>query len=238
MKSRDATVNANRRLAISPDRLAATVRPLFPASCSVAAERRATDLTGLTTQEASAVQKAVPERQGEFAAGRIAARRALMRIGVRSPEILVGTDRAPQWPHGTIGSISHAGDLAVAVVAPLSAIAAIGVDIEIDAAVQAELWPLLFSPDEQRWIASRPVSEQRHWATTLFSAKEAFYKFQYPLTGRWLDFTDVEINASGDAFTLTVLEPPIPLLAGEFRGSMTRVEGLTVTAIFQLAAGI
>lgn len=37
-------------------------------------------------------------------------------------------------------------------------------------------------------------SVRGQWVTRIFSAKEAFYKWQYPLTGCLLEFQDVAIN--------------------------------------------
>jgi 4'-phosphopantetheinyl transferase EntD len=33
-----------------------------------------------------------------------------------------------------------------------------------------------------------------HWATLIFSAKESLYKAWYPLTNRWLDFNEAELE--------------------------------------------
>ena len=63
---------------------------------------------GLLPEERGAVAKAVPKRVAQFTAGRVCARRALAQLGNTEPvPILMGEDRAPQWPAGYVGSISH-----------------------------------------------------------------------------------------------------------------------------------
>ena len=90
--------------------------------------------------ERAFVAQAVQSRQTEFALGRALARNALKDIGHLHPTtpvaIPVGGDRAPNWPTGIIGSISHCQDICVAVVARRAAsVRAIGVDIERIAAI-------------------------------------------------------------------------------------------------------
>lgn len=179
---------------------------------------------------------AVPKRRAEFVAGRIAARRALAEIGVRHAIIRAGADRAPEWPAEVVGSISHAGTVAAAAVGTKSAVASIGIDLEVDAAVRRELWRNVLLPSEQAWVETRSPAEQARWATTIFSAKEAFYKFQYPLTRQWLDFTDVEITfADAGRFSVRVLRPPSPLLAAVFHGDVAHLEGFALTVMHRPA---
>jgi 4'-phosphopantetheinyl transferase EntD len=40
-------------------------------------------------------------------------------------------------------------------------------------------------------------------ATILFSAKEAFYKCQYTLTRKWLEFEDVSVETTWDEFQIS-----------------------------------
>lgn len=81
--------------------------------------------------ERSFVANAVHSRRKEFALGRALARRALAAAGHARVGIPAGPDRAPIWPTGIIGSITHCDHIAVAAVAPTqSGIQAIGIDLE------------------------------------------------------------------------------------------------------------
>ncbi len=128
--------------------------------------------------ERNAMRRAVPARVAEFTGGRIAARAALAQIGVAPQPIAMGADRAPLWPRGVLGSISHAGGLCLAVAAR-GPWRGIGVDIEPDADMDPDLIDTIAAPGELSGLA--PLTPGRA-ATRIFSAKEAAYKAQFPLT--------------------------------------------------------
>ena len=72
---------------------------------------------GLYAEERPAVARAAPVRRREVAAGRRAARRALVAAGAAKAAIPANPDRLPEWPNGIVGSISQTNRLAVAAVA-------------------------------------------------------------------------------------------------------------------------
>ena len=72
---------------------------------------------------------AVNKRQREFAAGRAAAHTAMANLGVPPQAILNGDDRAPIWPEGLTGSITHTRGCAIAIVARNSDVRALGIDV-------------------------------------------------------------------------------------------------------------
>ena len=77
--------------------------------------------------------RAVPTRQREFLAGRFCAREALREIAPQRADatLAIGENRAPIWPDGTVGSITHTGGIAAAAVARTSDARAIGLDVEV-----------------------------------------------------------------------------------------------------------
>ena len=133
------------------------------------------------------------KRVREFAAGRQCARLALQRLGYPDAPLLSLPDRRPSWPSGITGSITHCAGMAGAVVAPTSNVRSLGVDVEVIDAVDEHLWPRVLNAWEHAWLQSFPAGERRIWATVIFSAKEAFYKCQYPIVGQWLEFDDVQV---------------------------------------------
>ena len=68
---------------------------------------------------------------------------------------------------------------------------AIGIDAEVAASVTEKLWPRLFLGPEIEWLHSLTMTQRLSAAALLFSAKEAFYKCQYPLVRQSLGFHDV-----------------------------------------------
>ncbi|MEX1168180.1 MAG: 4'-phosphopantetheinyl transferase superfamily protein [Hydrogenophaga sp.] len=149
----------------------------------------------LFPEEAAAVAKAVVHRQAEFAAGRQAARSALRRLCGYSGPVPPGDDRAPVWPPGLVGSITHDEGLAVAAVALASDVRALGLDVDTVARFRPELEGPICTPDEvERLLQGRTPSERQRQLARVFCIKEAVYKAQYPLTRGWLDFADLVLD--------------------------------------------
>jgi 4'-phosphopantetheinyl transferase EntD len=57
-----------------------------------------------------------------------------------------------------------------------------------------EVWPDICTPAELDWVGSLPADSHQEAAALIFSAKEAFYKCQFPVFGRELDFQEVELG--------------------------------------------
>src|SRR5262249_41084450 len=93
------------------------LRDLFPKGVCVVATNGVDDPHPLMPGEVDAVSRAVPSRRREFALGRWCARRALGGLGIAPQSIPVGEGRAPTWPHGVVGSITHCREFVAAAVA-------------------------------------------------------------------------------------------------------------------------
>lgn len=144
------------------------------------------------------VQKAVAKRQNEFATARHLAREALARLQYRPCALLPYPDRSPAWPEGIVGSISHTLRDCVVVLGRSSQLRGVGVDLEEYRPVDPGMMEMIMRPEERRrWSSASPEEQQRQCLAT-FCAKEAFYKFQSPLTGEFLDFQDVVVSDAHD----------------------------------------
>ena len=156
--------------------------------------------------------RAVPKRAREFAAGRLCARKALESFGITGFAVRAAPDRQPLWPDPVVGSITHTTGFCAAVIAERARFASLGIDTEMAEAVKTELWPSICVPAELGWIEALPPAERARAATLIFSAKEAFYKCQYPRTGEWLSFSDLRIvplewGAAHGVFALEAQSP-------------------------------
>ena len=178
----------------NPARSSPMLGLLFPARVSAAEMREPGDSSLLLPEETNCLGRAVPKRIGEFAAGRLCARRALADYSIVDFPLRAAPDRQPLWPAGMVGSITHTAGLCAAVVAERRTLAAVGLDSEIVGHVTPDIWSTVCGPPESDWLRSLPTSEQAAAITLIFSAKEAFYKCQYPVTGEWLDFNDLLIE--------------------------------------------
>lgn len=134
------------------------------------------------------------KRLSDFSTGRYCAIKALEKLGIKDVHIPIGEDRAPVWPEGIVGSISHCDSLVGAIVAKNSDHISLGLDIEEIGRVTPDLWDLIFTQKEKDFLINLSDRELQEKSTAIFSIKEAYYKFQYPITKTYLDFLDVEVE--------------------------------------------
>ena len=208
-----------------PQRFSGVLTQLFPPAAGTALTRVGDEQPDCPYPSERAVTAgASGRRRCEFLAGRACAHAALRAIGGDGLPIGRGAMREPLWPSGVVGSISHAGGLAGAVVAPAGAAWGVGLDIEVvgpplDAAVER----LVLSPAELSGTdgARRPDPER---AKIAFAAKECVYKCLFPRT-RWpLELHDAAIEVDTDRcrYRAVVDERfrhdgvPLPPLQGRF----------------------
>ena len=103
------------------------------------------------------------------------------------------------WPAGYVGSIAHAEGMAAAAVGLGTEFESIGMDLEGRGRVTADVFSMLFVARELEWLAGQRGPNADAWPTVLFCAKEAFYKYQYPLTGWFVDFKEVMVTVDIEA---------------------------------------
>jgi len=182
---------------------------LFPACVRVAEMNPCeADPSRLHPAEQRQIDRAAPARQGEYSAGRLLARSLLDSLGAAPAPLLNGRDRAPAWPAGFVGSISHCSTLCAVVVASSWDISAIGVDVEPAVALDADVEPLVLTARDRDSIAQLPLQIRTIGARLVFSAKEAFYKAVNPTTGVFLDFTQAWVTfPTEQSFIVTTTAP-------------------------------
>lgn len=158
----------------------------------------ARDFPRPSAQEWAQVQQAVPKRQHEFCAGRHLARAALQKLGVGRHVLLNDRDRAPVWPAGVVGSITHTGTRRRGWCGVLAAhsheFRSVGIDVELDEGLERQVWHRVLLPSEIEDVETVKPAEQGRIAKLLFSAKECFFKLQYPLTRSYVDFLEVRVS--------------------------------------------
>lgn len=176
---------------------------LHPASISRLAMAEF-DPKRLYPEELAAVENAVKRRKAEFATVRILARDALAELGERASSLHPYDDRSPRWPEGIVGSLSHCDGLCLAVVARSADIGSIGVDIEDIGAVRFGLEKNICSDAERTWLRMLSGEAKNTYRAVIFSAKEAFFKCQYPLANAKFDFLDLELSLDPKAHSFTV----------------------------------
>jgi 4'-phosphopantetheinyl transferase EntD len=185
-----------------------------PSNTAVAAAS-ITQLPAFDLGEEAVLSRAAPRRRDEFRSGRRCARRALLKLDCPPQGIPTDERRLPVWPSGFLGSISHGAGLCIAQVGRSVDFLGIGVDVEAADAVTPDLHEAVVTADEWKVVSSGGPGD---WAaaTLSFSAKEAFYKAYFPVTGVLLDFHDVwlEVDWSCSRFTATLVPPDKPGMGG------------------------
>lgn len=135
-------------------------------------------------------------RRASFSSGRVAARAALRRLGITGQPIAIGADRAPVWPDGAHGSISHCEDICLVVAGNDPRTVGIGIDIEKHAELGAGVRDLILTSDEKRYLRTLP--DGPNWDLLVFSFKESVFKCVNPLIGRWIDFKHASVRFERD----------------------------------------
>ncbi|MEU4778930.1 4'-phosphopantetheinyl transferase superfamily protein [Micromonospora sp. NPDC023633] len=212
------------------------IEQILPSAVAVA--ESFTDPTGLTLfpEEEALVARSVEKRRREFTTVRHCARLALGELGLAPAPIVSGVRGAPVWPAGVVGSMTHCEGYRAAVLGRTTAFATLGVDAEPHAPLPDGVLDAIALPAERTRTATLSAARPAVcWDRLLFSAKESVYKAWFPLTGRWLDFSeaDIVIDPAG-TFEARLLVPG-PVLGGArvtaFAGRFLVDRGLVATAI-------
>ena len=198
------------------DRVLAALVRLVGANAHAAVEL-VSDETGLIGSEPKAIAKAVPKRQNEFAAGRRAARAALRKLGHTDVPIPAGEDRAPLWPKGVFGAITHDDGLAAALVAKAEDCDGVGIDIAEAAPFPRHLRERILISEAERALNDLD-------ARAVFSAKEALFKALYPAAQTFFGFEAAEVipDFAGETFSARLTQAVGTHAVGSrFNGGLT-----------------
>jgi len=149
-------------------------------------------------EELAAVAGAVPERRAEFATVRACAREALAELGVEPAPVLPDENRAPRWPAGVVGAMTHCQGYRAAAVARADVVLTLGIDAEPNAALPPDVIDLVARPEDLTGLAELPAGWGISWERLLFSAKESVFKAWYPVTREWLDFQEASVRFRPD----------------------------------------
>ncbi|MDY6925445.1 MAG: phosphopantetheinyl transferase [Pseudomonadota bacterium] len=180
---------------------------------------------GLLEDEARHLDRAVPKRRAEFAAGRRAARAALAALGHPAQAIPAGPGRAPVWPEGIAGSLTHDRDLALAAV--VASGEDIGIDLTAAEALPGETRRAILPHDAEAGLDDLA-------ARAAFSAKESLFKALYPCIETYFGFDAAIAAPDIDAGTVVLrltgaIGPHGP--GTVFTGRVERVGGALLTTL-------
>jgi 4'-phosphopantetheinyl transferase EntD len=210
---------------------------LLPPEVIVEESRTDQPESTLLPEERLFVANATESRRREFATVRDCARRALQRLGYAPVPILRTEHGAPKWPAGIVGSLTHCNGYRAAAVAAARQVVSLGIDAEPHEPLAPEVLEAITTTTERDWLRTMlPTEPPIHWDRLIFSAKESVYKTWFPLTVRWLDFSEVVIRPDPTTGTFTARVIATGLSADgkrldHFPGRWLIKDGILATAI-------
>lgn len=212
------------------------IEELLPPTVATVTARTDDPDAVLPPAERVAVARAVASRRAEFTTGRTCARAALARLGVPAEAVPVGERRAPVWPDGVVGAITHCAGFRAAAVARVADVRSLGIDAETHAPLPDGVLATVSDAGERAVLgALAAAGPDVCWDRLLFSAKESVYKAWFPLTGRWLGFADAAVTPEADGTFVARLRVEGPTVDGaavdRFDGRWRVADGLVLTAV-------
>lgn len=150
------------------------------------------------------LHRAVARRKADFLAGRAMAKAAMTLLDIPPEPVTIASNRAPVWPTGLVGSISHARGRCACLLSR-DTTRSHGVDTEAiarDRSLTAILTETL--NDHERATITQGILPPATNATLTFSAKETLFKALYPGVGHHFGFDAAELTSAPDQDTLTL----------------------------------
>jgi 4'-phosphopantetheinyl transferase EntD len=173
---------------------------LLPAGQSFAVAAVSDRLDTEWPQDAVHLLQAAAHRRAEFSSGRACARHALAQLGVADCALPADAAGVPQWPAGYLASISHSRGLVAAVAGSTKQLQCLGLDLEQTQRLSQAAIARVVHPDEAGWVGQSTLR-----ASLLFSAKEAFYKAQYPRWSTAANFSDICFSVDEQSCKLKIV---------------------------------
>ena len=178
------------------------LRQMLPSTIKSAADKIADGEDSFDyPEESQHLKKAVRIRRNEFITSRRCARTALSQLGVSPLPLPPDENRIPRWPAGFIASISHCRGVCCAVAANKKTTSGLGIDLEQTTRMSNGVMKRILHPLEVNFAGM-----DQQVCSLLFSAKEAFFKTQFPIWGVWPNFEDLAFQADPSTGQLIVAE--------------------------------
>lgn len=157
------------------------------------------------------------QRRKEFALGRWCARRAMAALSRGQEPLLTGPSRAPIWPQGLIGSITHCEEYCAAAVAETKDVAAIGIDAEPWRGFPLEIRTHVVTENE--YSLSKLGQCDAQSLAVFFSVKESVFKALNPVTDLFFDFLSISVILDMGLGRFSLASSTVPQIAS-YGGSL------------------
>ena len=164
----------------------------------------------MLVEERGLLVNATRARQREIVAGRVLAHGLMVRAGFAIEPVFRQATGAPMWPAGVCGSIAHSHDTVAVVLAPVSAVLSLGIDIEDGRDLDAATTDIADRDELEVVMRHGFAADPAAAARFVFCAKEALFKCQSSVTGDVdLEFSEVRIQRDADGRLRGVPNPAV-----------------------------
>lgn len=141
------------------------------------------------------LRQALHKRRAEYLASRFSVQQALATFGIDGFILTNSAARAPVWPAGLGGSLSHSRNRVCALLTR-DKDRLVGIDCEqvMAGTTAREMAEMIVNPAEQQRLMAldRPFHQA---LTAVFSVKESLYKALWPYLGQFMEFSDADVVA-------------------------------------------
>jgi 4'-phosphopantetheinyl transferase EntD len=206
---------------------------LLPPFVRVSAGRLLDDMAPLTPVERASAGIVDHVRMAELEVGRVYAKRALAMMGIENVDLPVGPDRAPRWPVGVVGSLTHVrghdGGHVAAAVGWARNIRGIGIDVEYTMAPAPEVWKAILTKRELEHISALPADRRGPEVLNRWCTKEAATK----ALQRAISPTSIETEYDPDTgeYLASHTSDGEPKFDKGLRGGIRRLHGFVLAAV-------
>ena len=143
------------------------------------------------------LERAVDKRRADYLAGRALLMHAFDALGLRPEAVHSGPDRAPIWPAGVTGSLSHSRTTCACILSRQTDLQ-VGIDIELALSSQSEkaVRKVALTAAERDLVGAHPKATDL--PAQIFCAKETLFKALYPTVQEVFGFDCAETTALPD----------------------------------------
>jgi enterobactin synthetase component D len=145
----------------------------------------------------ASLDAAVDKRKSDFLAGRALVFCAFDQLKLPKKNISIGHKRAPIWPEGMSGSISHTRQHCACIVTTRPN-TAVGIDIEplLKPNGLKSVRRIAMTPNDANIVASNLKFSTQQLYTLIFSAKETLYKALFPTVQAFFGFDAATLHCN------------------------------------------
>ena len=161
-------------------------------------------------------------------------------LGIPSGPVVNDEERAPTFPEGLVGTITHTKWWGAAALARSATHQALGVDVEPDTPLKTPLFRSVLTAQELSLLAAWPEPERGLLGKLIFSAKECAYKCQFTVSRTFYGFHGMRVSfeltpgalPSEGAFCAHFLRDAGPFTVGDaLHGRFARAGGYVMTGM-------